>query len=56
MPVTEAITGLLSGNPDRIEGRVKAQADGIKHAAAQLCDRLPALYESQRRVAASGVG
>lgn len=51
--VGEAIGGLLSGQPDRIEQRVQAQAQGIKQAALKLCDRLPAMYASQQRVAAA---
>lgn len=51
--IGEAIGGLLSGNPDRIEQRVQAQAQGVKNAALKLCDRLPAMYDAQKRVAAA---
>ncbi|AXK71874.1 hypothetical protein DWG18_05950 [Lysobacter sp. TY2-98] len=51
--VTEAISGIFSGNTDRIHDRVEAQAQGIKKAAAALCDKLPAMYASQQRVAAA---
>lgn len=49
--VTEAITGIFSGNPERIQQRVEAQAEGIKQSARALCDRLPAMYETQQRLA-----
>lgn len=48
--VTEAITGIFSGDTDQIHDRVEAQAQGMKKAAAALCDRLPAMYASQQRL------
>ncbi|WP_166636806.1 DUF2884 family protein [Cognatilysobacter terrigena] len=51
--VTEAITGIFSGDTDRIHDRVEAQAQGMKKAAAALCDKLPAMYASQQRLAAA---
>lgn len=50
---TEALRGVFSGDPDRIERRVEARAEGIKAAAVALCDRLPALLETQDRLAAA---
>ena len=51
--VTEALGSIFSGNPDDVGKRVEAQASGIKAAARKLCDRVPALLEAQRRVAAA---
>ena len=51
--MTEAITGIFSGEPERIEKRVEAQAQDIKQAARALCDRLPAMYASQQKLAAA---
>lgn len=51
--MSEAITGIFSGNPDRIEKRVEAQAEGIKAATRKLCDRLPAMHASQQKLAAA---
>jgi hypothetical protein len=51
--VTEAIKGVFSGNPDQIEQRIEKEAEGIKGAAKQLCDRLPALKAAQDKLAAA---
>ena len=50
---TEALTGVLSGNPDRIEQRIEAEAEKIKASAMKLCDRLPAMLDTQTRLAAA---
>lgn len=47
----ETAMAALSGNQAEVEKRIKAQADTIKVAAQDLCDRLPALLESQRAAA-----
>lgn len=47
----EAAKAALSGNQPEIEARIKAQTDAIKLSAQALCDRLPALLESQRAAA-----
>lgn len=50
----EAIAGAFSGKPEQeIRQRVEAKASGIRQAAAQLCDRMPALMESQQKLAAA---
>lgn len=49
----EALKGVFSGNTDEIEKRVEAEADKIKVAARQLCLRLPALMDSQQKLAAA---
>lgn len=52
--MAEALRGVFAGAPEReIERRVAAEADGIKAAALELCDRLPALYRSQQELAAA---
>lgn len=51
---TEALKGVFSGKSEQeIERRVEAEAEGIKAAAMALCDRLPALYQSQQELAAA---
>lgn len=47
----EAAKAALSGDQSSIEERMKTQTDAIKLAAQALCDRLPALLESQRAAA-----
>ncbi|HEX2083747.1 MAG TPA: hypothetical protein VHF86_09740 [Xanthomonadaceae bacterium] len=50
---TEALTGVFSGNPDRIEQRIEAEAGKIKASAMKLCDRLPAMLDTQTKLAAA---
>lgn len=48
-----AIAGVLSGASDeQIQQRAKAKTAGIRHTAKKICDRLPALMNSQHRLAA----
>lgn len=47
----EAAMAALSGNQAQVEERLKTQTDAIKVAALALCERLPALLESQRAAA-----
>ncbi|MCD9086702.1 DUF2884 family protein [Stenotrophomonas sp. SY1] len=49
----EAIKGILSGNTDKIEDRVNAEAEQIKASAAKLCDQLPAMLATQQQLAAA---
>lgn len=51
--VSEAISGIFSGEPDRIEQRIQAEAKKIEASALTLCERLPALKEAQDRLTAS---
>jgi hypothetical protein len=44
---------VFSGNPDRIEQRIEAEAEKIKASATKLCDRLPAMLDTQTRLAAA---
>jgi hypothetical protein len=49
----EAIAGVFSGESDQqVRQRVEARTSGIRQAAAKICDRLPALRESQQKLAA----
>ena len=50
---TAAIAGIFSGeSKEQIRQRVESQTSGIRRAAAKICDRLPALMESQQKLAA----
>jgi hypothetical protein len=50
----EALKGVFSGRSEQeIERRVEAEAESIKAAALELCERLPALYRSQQALAAA---
>jgi len=49
-----AIQGLFSGEgTDAVEKNVESKAKDIEVAAMALCDRLPALYQSQQALAAA---
>lgn len=48
----EAVRSVFNADPDGIESRMEAQADGIRQAAMRLCDHMPALLASQQRLAA----
>lgn len=50
---TEALKGIFSGNTDDIEQRVEAEAEKIKASAMKLCDQLPAMLDTQTRLAAA---
>ena len=50
---TAAIAGIFSGeSKQQIRQRVASQTSGIRQAAAKICDRLPALMETQQKLAA----
>lgn len=49
----QVFDGLLSGNPDQIQDRVRAESDAIEASAQQLCLRLPALLAAQDTLADS---
>lgn len=50
----EALSAIFSGqSTQQIDSNVKAKASGIKQAAQQLCQRLPALLVAQQKFAAS---
>jgi hypothetical protein len=49
-----ALGGVLSGkDASQIEAEVEAKAAGLKQAAAQLCERLPALMHAGKALAAA---
>ena len=50
----EAIAGAFSGKSGQeINQRADAEAEGIRQSAAKLCDRMPALLDSQQQLAAA---
>ena len=49
----EAIAAVFSGNGDQVEQRVEAEAAQIEAAAMKLCDQLPAMLDTQNRLAAA---
>ncbi|GAB2520157.1 hypothetical protein [Lysobacter humi (ex Lee et al. 2017)] len=49
--VGEAVRGVFSGRADEVDKRVEAQAEPIRVAALKLCDRLPAMFEAQQKLA-----
>lgn len=51
--VGEALRGVFSGQPQEIERRIEAQADGIRQAALKLCGQLPGMLDTQRRLVAA---
>lgn len=51
--VTEALKGVLTGDTDHIEKKVKTEAGKVEESAKQLCALLPAVYESQQKLAQS---
>lgn len=51
--IGEAIGSIFSGDTDKMEKRVEAQADKLKQEAMVLCARLPAMRATQQALAAS---
>ena len=51
--VAESLKGVFTGNTDDIEKRIEAEADKIRQSTVVLCDRLPAMRESQQKLAQS---
>lgn len=49
----EAVTGVLHGDTDGIEKRMEAEGRKLEAEARKLCMRLPAMLDSQERLAAS---
>jgi hypothetical protein len=47
----EALRGVLNGDAGEVEKRIEAQADSVRASALKLCDRLPAMYETQQALA-----
>jgi len=49
----EALKGIFSGDTDKIEERVNAEAEKLKANAAKICDQMPALLATQQQLAAA---
>jgi hypothetical protein len=49
----EAVRGVFSGDGDKVEKRIEAQAEPIRQAALKLCDQLPGMYRTQQALKAS---
>lgn len=50
----EAIWGALTGKDEKdIEARIKPQTERIKAAALKLCERMPAMLDSQQKLSAA---
>lgn len=49
----EALRGVFSGDTDKIEERIEAQTDAIKASVVTLCGQLPAMLETQNKLAES---
>jgi hypothetical protein len=50
---SEAISGIFSGNADKVEERIKPETQKIEAAAERLCDRLPPMLATQNALASS---
>ena len=50
--INEVVGGLMAGDPDRIDGRVEAEAKKVEASAAQICVRLGAIRDVQDALAA----
>lgn len=50
---TDAIGAVFSGNGDQVEQRMEAEAQRIEAAAMKLCGYLPAMLDTQTRLAAA---
>lgn len=48
-----AVEGVLTGNTEQIEKKIEAEAEGIRRSAVKLCEKLPALLDTQNRLAAA---
>jgi hypothetical protein len=51
--IGEAIGSIFSGDTDKMEKRVEAQAEKLQQEAMVLCNQLPAMRASQQKLAAS---
>lgn len=50
---SEAISGIFSGDADKVEQRIKPEAQKIEAAAERLCDLLPPMLATQTELAGS---
>lgn len=51
--MTELAKAALSGDMDKAEKNIEAQAESIEASARLLCDQVPLLIETERRLAAA---
>lgn len=51
--VTEAVKSIFTGEGDQIEKKIEAEAKGIEQSAQKLCDLLPAMKNTQDKLAAA---
>lgn len=51
--VGAAVKGIFSGEPDRIEQEIEAEAKKVEAEAMKICDRLPGLYQAQQNLVAA---
>ncbi|MGN6112835.1 MAG: DUF2884 family protein [Luteimonas sp.] len=51
--IGQAIGSIFSGDTDKMEQRVEAQAEKLKQEAKVLCGQLPAMLATQQKLAAS---
>jgi len=51
--VGTALSSIFHGDSDKAEHELEAQGDRIQAAAMQLCDRLPAMLQTQQQLAAA---
>lgn len=49
----EALKGIFSGDTDKIEARVNAEAEKLQASASKICDKMPALMATQQQLAAA---
>lgn len=49
--VGAAVKGIFSGDPDRIDREMEAEAKKVEAEAMKICDRLPGLYKAQQDLA-----
>lgn len=51
--VGAAVKGIFSGDPDRIDREMEAEAKKVEAEAMKICDRLPALHKAQQDLVAA---
>lgn len=51
--ISNAISGVFSGDTSSAKARIESDAGKIKSSARQLCDELPLLLDSQQKLAAA---
>lgn len=51
--ISEAIAGVFSGDPDRVEKKIEAEAEKIEASASKICGFLPGMFATQQKLAAA---